>query len=189
MLAYPDSTSELILETDANLTGLDAVLSQVQNDEEKVVVYASRTLNKSQVRYCNTYKELLAVFTLIRLHRHFLWGRHFVVRTDHASHKWLKIFKKPEGILARWLLVLETYGFSIQHTSGQFHCNADSLPRRHSSYCKHEDCPDCHLGDCVDSGGRTGESKAIAQHIIVLRQGCSCYNRTMVCGDRILQFC
>ncbi|XP_061184384.1 uncharacterized protein LOC133192385 [Saccostrea echinata] len=39
---------------------------------------------------------------------------------------------------------------------GKFHCNADSLSRRPSNYCKREDCPDCHLRNCVDSGGRTG---------------------------------
>ena len=133
VLAYPDSTSEFILDTDANLTGLGAVLSQVQNGEVKVIAYASRTLNKSQVRYCTTYKELLAVVTFIRLYRHFLWGRHFTVRTDHASLKWLKNFKNPEGILAKWLSVLETYDFSIQHRSGKLHCNADSLSRRPSS--------------------------------------------------------
>ena len=51
--------------------------------------------------------------------------------------------------------------FSIQHRSGKLHCNADSLSRRPSSYCKRWDCPDCHLGDCVDSGGRTGEPKQL----------------------------
>ena len=107
-LAYPDSTLEFILDTDASLTVLGAVLSQVQTGEEKVIANASRTLHKSQVRYCTTYKELLAVVTFIRLYRHFLWGRYFKVRTDHASLKWLKNFKNPEGVLSRLLSVLET---------------------------------------------------------------------------------
>lgn len=155
ILAYPDSTAEFILDTDASMSGIGAVLSQNQNGEEKVIAYASRTLNQSQVRYCTTYKELLAVVTFIRQYRHFLWGRHFTIRTDHASLIWLKNFKNPEGILARWLSVLETYDFSIQHRPGRFHCNADGLSRRPSSYCKRKDCPDCHLGDCVNSGGQT----------------------------------
>lgn len=155
ILAYPDSTSEFILDTDASMSGIGAVLSQIQNGEEKVIAYASRTLNKSQVRYCTTYKELLAVVTFIRQYRHFLWGRHFTIRTDHASLIWLKNFKNPEGILARWLSVLETYDFSIQHRPGRLHCNADGLSRRPPSYCKRMDCPDCHWGDCHDSGGQT----------------------------------
>jgi hypothetical protein len=143
-LAYPDNDSEFILDTDASSCGLGAALSQVQNGEEKVIAYVSRTLHKHQTRYCTTYKELLAVITFIRQFRHFLWGRHFTVRTDHASLIWLKNFKNPEGMLARWLSILETYDFSIIHRPGRFHGNAESLSRRSASYCKHPDCPDCH---------------------------------------------
>lgn len=48
-------------------------------------------------------------------------------------------------MLARWLSVLETYDFSIQHRPGRHHTNADSLSRRPSNYCKRQDCPDCHI--------------------------------------------
>ena len=142
ILAYPDNNAKFILDTDASSCGLGAVLSQVQNGEEKVIAYASRTLNKHQAKYCTTYKELLAVITFIRQFRHFLWGRHFTVRTDHASLIWLKNFKNPEGMLARWLSILETYDFSIIHRSGGFHGNADSSSRQSASYCK--DSPDYH---------------------------------------------
>lgn len=48
-------------------------------------------------------------------------------------------------MLARWLSVLETYDFSIEHRPGRYHCNADSLSRRPVAYCKRDDCPDCHF--------------------------------------------
>jgi hypothetical protein len=127
ILAYLDRTSEFILDTDASMSGIGAVLSQNQNGEEKVIAYESRSLNQSQIRYRTTYKELLAVVTFIRQYRHFLWSRHFTIRTDHESLIWFKNFKNPEGILARWLSVLETYDFSIQHRPGKFHCNADGF--------------------------------------------------------------
>ena len=152
ILAYPDNHSEFILDTDASNTGIGAVLSQIQNGEERVVAYASRTLNKHQIKYCTTYKELLAVITFIRQYRHFLWGRHFTVRTDHASLIWLKNFKNPEGMLARWLSILETYDFQIVHRPGRLHSNADSLSRRPASYCKRQDCPDCHGKDQCHKG-------------------------------------
>ena len=38
-----------------------------------------------------------------------------MVRTDHASLRWLLNFKDPEGMLARWLSVLDTYDFEIVH--------------------------------------------------------------------------
>lgn len=85
------------------------------------------------------------MITFIRHYRHFLWGRHFTVRIDHASLIWLKIFKNPEGMLARWLSILETDDFCIVHRPGRLHCNADSLSRRPASYCKRHDCSDCHV--------------------------------------------
>lgn len=55
ILAYQDNQSEFILDTDASNSGIGAVLSQIQNGEERVVAYATRTLNKHQVKYCTTY--------------------------------------------------------------------------------------------------------------------------------------
>lgn len=40
------------------LFGIEAVLSQVQNGEERVIAYASRTFKRSQRRYCTTRREL-----------------------------------------------------------------------------------------------------------------------------------
>ena len=46
MLAYPTSEDPFILDTDASDQGVGAVLSQVQDGEEKVVAYYSRSLTK-----------------------------------------------------------------------------------------------------------------------------------------------
>ena len=85
---------DFILDTEESNHGIGAVLSQVQNGEEKVITYASRALGKSQLNYCTTKKELLAVVTYVEHFQQHLHGIHFVVRTDHASLKWLKNFKE-----------------------------------------------------------------------------------------------
>ena len=142
ILSYPKGDGLFILDTDASLSGVGAVLSQIQDNEEKVIAYASKTLNKSQRNYCTTYRELLAVVTFVKHFRHYLWGRNFKVRTDHSSLIWLKQFKNPEGMLARWLSNLDTYDFTLEHRKGCFHGNADSLSRK-PRHCKREDCPEC----------------------------------------------
>ncbi|XP_061427715.1 uncharacterized protein LOC133354681 [Lethenteron reissneri] len=43
-LAFPDFTTDFILDTDACTSGLGVVLSQVQDGTERVIAYASRTL-------------------------------------------------------------------------------------------------------------------------------------------------
>ena len=102
-MTYPDPDAEFILDTDACETGVGAVLSQNINGEEKVIAYGSRVLSKQERRYCVTRRELLAVVHFVKVYRHYLVGRKFTLRTDHASLRWLKSFKEPEGQVARWL--------------------------------------------------------------------------------------
>ena len=66
ILAFPDFSQPFILDTDASQTGIGAVLSQVQEGQERVVAYASRTLSKAERRYCVTRRELLAVVTYVQ---------------------------------------------------------------------------------------------------------------------------
>ena len=58
--------------------------------------------------------------------------------------KWLLCGTKdigPEGQVARWLEVLGTYNFDIEHRPGRYHGNCDGLSRRP---CEREDCPQCN---------------------------------------------
>ena len=57
----------------------------------------------------------------------YLYGRPFIVRTDHHALQWLCSFKEPEGQVARWLEHLEEYEFTVQHRPGKKHGNADPL--------------------------------------------------------------
>ena len=135
ILAYPMPTGKFVLDTDASGFGIGAVLSQVQDGEERVVAYASRSLNKAERNYCVTRREMLAVVTFIRKHRQYLYGQEFEVRTDHAALRWLLNFKDPEGQLARWMEILGEYSFSISHRPGRSHGNADGLSRMPCAQC------------------------------------------------------
>jgi hypothetical protein len=106
---------EMITDTDANLSGISGILSQEQENSEKVISFASHTLNKGQRNYCVTKHELLAVVTFVRQFRHFLWGRKFIIRTDHASLTWLRNFKVAEGMIAQRISILDNFNFEIQH--------------------------------------------------------------------------
>ena len=95
VLAYPRPEGKLILDTDASAVTIDGCLSQVQDGEERVLAYYSQTLSAAQ-----TKRELLAVVKAVKHFRMYLWGRSFLLRTDHASLRWLINFKDPEGMLA-----------------------------------------------------------------------------------------
>ena len=141
-----------ILDTDASLFGVGAVLSQVdETGTGHVIAYGSKTLSKTQRNYCTTMRELLAAVVLVRQFHHYLWGRHFILRTGHASLMWLVNFKESDGMLARWLSVLTTYDCKVKHRNGTLHSNADGLSRMPLRKCKREDCEECALkvSECV----------------------------------------
>ena len=129
VLIYPDFTKSFILNVDASDLCMGAVLSQKTEAGERVVAYASKTLTKSERRYCVTRKELLALVYFVKYFRHYLYGKKFVVRTDHGSLRWLMNFKTPEGQVARWIELLSSFDMKIEHRPGNVHKNADGLSR------------------------------------------------------------
>ena len=139
MLAYPDFERPFILDTDASDVGIGTVLSQIDDQgAERVIAYGSRVLSKPERRYCVTRRELLAVVIFTKHFRLYLAGRHFLLRTDHASLAWLRSFKEPEGQLARWLERLAEFDYKITHRQGKKHVNADALSRLPCSQCGRE---------------------------------------------------
>jgi transposase InsO family protein len=155
ILGFPrDGTFEgeegrYILDTDASGTGLGAVLSQIQEGEERVIAYGSHTMSTSQRNYCTTRRELLAVVVFVQQYCHYLGGsRRFTLRTDHASLTWLRNMKGKTdvGLLNRWLLILDEYVFDTIHRPGVNHGNADALSRTLTKRCPstYVGCPACY---------------------------------------------
>jgi len=130
ILALPANEGQYILDTDASDFGLGAVLSQVQNNEEKVIAYSSRTLSAAEKKYEVTRNELLGIVHGLKHFRQYLFGRHIVIRTDHAALSWLRRTPEPMPQLARWLTFIEEYDYEVQHREGKKHGNADGLSRR-----------------------------------------------------------
>ena len=139
ILAYPNPEGDFILDTDASGDGIGAVLSQIQQGEERVIAYASRTLSRPERNYCVTRRELLAVVVYLKYFKQYLYGRPITIRTDHGALRWLLNFKNPEGQVARWLEVMGGYDYVIVHRPGKKHGNADGLSRKPCSQCGHSD--------------------------------------------------
>ncbi|KAL5017009.1 hypothetical protein ScPMuIL_006598, partial [Solemya velum] len=129
ILQYPRFDQPFILDTDSSDHSSGAILSQLHEGEEKVISFYSTTHSAPERKYSVTRKELLAVIKAIKHSRHYLYGREFVLRTDHASLRWLMGFKEPQGQIACWLEFLSSYQFTIEHRVGSKHLNADALSR------------------------------------------------------------
>ena len=74
VLVYPNFDVDFILETDASVQGLGAILSQVQADgNPHPVSFASRALNDAERKYAITELKTLAVVWGVSHFRHFLY--------------------------------------------------------------------------------------------------------------------
>ena len=159
ILAYPEEGgSEFIIDTDASGFGIGIILSQTQNGKERVIAYASRSLNRGERRYCATWRELLAVVYGVKKFRHYVGGVPFIIRTDHASLKWLLSFKQPEGMVARWISTLEMFNYKIVHRKGKQHGNADGLSRKPRRRCDRQECSTCGGGQSLRPMIMVGQS-------------------------------
>lgn len=139
ILRYPNLNLPSVLDTDASAFAMGGVLSQIEDGIERPIAYFSKSFNKPERNYCVTRRELLAVVSSIKHFHHYLYGKDFLVRTDHGALTWLLNFKNPEGLVARWLEVVQTYNFKIEHQPGKQHGNSDGLSRRPYSPCNHCD--------------------------------------------------
>ena len=89
IMAYPNDNDRFILDKDASLDTVGAVLSQVQVGVGHVIAYGSRTLSKAERNHCVTNRELLAVRYFMEYYKQYLLRRKFLARTDHEALQWL----------------------------------------------------------------------------------------------------
>lgn len=128
ILAYPDFEKPFILTTDASDYALGAVLSQVQNNVERPIAFASRTLNSTEINYATNEKEALAIIWAVKKYQPYLYGKKFTLITDHKPLTFIKTSEKNSKIL-RWRLELENYDYDIVYKEGKTNVVADALSR------------------------------------------------------------
>ena len=132
VLSYPQfgANSEFVLETDASISGLGAVLGQKQEDGHvHPIAYASRCLQPHETNYAITELETLAVVWAVKQFRAYILGHKCTVYTDHSACTSLLNTPNPSAKLARWAMIIQEMNLQIEHRSGKSNVNADALSR------------------------------------------------------------
>lgn len=125
VLALPQFDKPFLVETDASESGIGAVLMQ----EGHPLAYISRHLKGKQLHLSIYEKELLAVVFAVQKWRHYLITRHFVIKTDQKSLKYLLEQRLNTPIQQQWLPKLLEFDYEIQYRQGKDNVAADALSR------------------------------------------------------------
>ncbi|XP_059048702.1 uncharacterized protein K02A2.6-like [Achroia grisella] len=135
VLAHYDPDKPLYLTCDASARGIGGVLTQRDgaSGTERPVVFVSRALSDAEKHYAQIDREALAiVFCLQKLHQ-YVYGRRFILRTDHKPL--VSIFGPKHGIpamaasrLQRWAIKIAAYSYEIEYVNTKDNA-ADGLSR------------------------------------------------------------
>jgi hypothetical protein len=126
VLALPDFSKPFIVECDASSHGFGAVLLQ----EKHPVAYFSRPVAPRHRSLAAYERELIGLVLAIRHWRPYLWGRQFLVRTDHFSLKYLLDQRLATIPQHHWVDKLLGFDFAVEFKAGRTNTVADALSRR-----------------------------------------------------------
>jgi hypothetical protein len=125
MLKIADPDNDFLVCTDVYKEGLGGVLMQ----EGHVIFYESRKLNEHEINYVTHDLELAAIVHALKMWRHYLLGRRFVLMTDHCGLRHLFDQPKLNARQARWMALLSEFDFEIKHIKGKENRVVDALSR------------------------------------------------------------
>ena len=86
-------------------------------------------MTSAEKNYDTSQKELLAVIKSVEHFKQFLYGKEFVIKTDHHPLTSIATKSKPSVRFGRWLSELADYQFKIEHKKGAENILADALSR------------------------------------------------------------
>lgn len=129
ILRLPDHQKGYILRTDASDIGIGTVLMQQDGDTLFPICYASRKLLQRERAYAVIERECLALVWAVSKFHIYLYGREFLLETDHHPLAYLTTAKINNSRVMRWALSLQQYRFTVKAIRGSDNIGADFLSR------------------------------------------------------------
>ena len=80
--------------------------------------YYSRSNTSAQNNYSTTEKELLAVVMAVENFHTYLYGKSFIIYTDHLPNTLLVTKSSPHHRVERWMMRLQLYEFEMKYKPG-----------------------------------------------------------------------
>ena len=129
ILNFPDFDKEFVLVSDASDLGCGAKLAQVVRGVEMPVAFASKAFKNGDLTRPPIEKEMMGIYFGITHFKPYLYGRKFLVKTDHKPlvHMWS--IKNPTSRIINMRLELGEFDFDVEYIPGPDNVEADALSR------------------------------------------------------------
>ena len=130
VLTIPVPEDSFSVITDASCRGIGGVLQVWREDHWLPAAYYSRQTRGPEVRYSATELEALAVAETLAHFAYYLYGRNFVVFTDHKPLCHLLTSDRLNSRLRQLSLKLQQWLLKIEYVKGVENGAADALSRQ-----------------------------------------------------------
>ena len=150
-LFAPDYSLPWLIRCDASIVGSGGVLLQRLPDDHPThpgalvpIAFCSHKFSGAATRWSTIEQEGWAIYHSVCIaFRHFVFGKSFIVESDHRNLQWMESSQVPK--IVRWRLALQDFDFMVRHIPGvdntvadyfsRLHClSLDSLTRRPSLF-------------------------------------------------------
>ncbi len=128
-LFFLDDQSPILLQTDASLYSIGAILLQQRPEGVVPIVLLSKKFNKVQLRWSTPEKEAFAIYHALKTWEYLLKDMHFTLNTDHLHLVKLCRQCGPNLKVLRWFQAIQDYDMDINHIPGIDNVVADALSR------------------------------------------------------------
>ena len=129
ILLLADLEKSFVVRSDASSIGIGGVLLQERDDILHPVTFVSRKLLPRETRYSTIERECLAIVWCVTKLQRYLWGRQFVLQTDHRPLTYLAASVFKNSRVMRWSLSLQEFKYSVQPIAGTANLWADFFSR------------------------------------------------------------
>ena len=126
VLALPDFEALFVVESDSSHNGIGAVLSQ----KGRPLAYFSKALGPKHRVLLIYEKEMMAILAVVKKWNSYLLGRHFEIKTNHYSLKFLLNQQTNTSSQQTWVIKMIGYDFELVYRKGSSNVVADALSRQ-----------------------------------------------------------
>ena len=121
----PDFERQFMVDSDTSGVGFGVVLHQGVGP----LAFFSRPFAARHIKLAAYERELIGLVQAVRHWRPYLWGRRFLVRTDHYSLKFLLDQRLSTMPQHQWISKLFGFDFTVEYRPGRLNSAADALSR------------------------------------------------------------